>query len=341
MKKIFSKVLLIICIGILLSGCSQGKITEKMIEEATKTISRPSTSGALWVNGAYLCDKKNKPIQLRGMSTHGISWFPDYVNQEFFTELANEWNANVVRISMYTMEYAGYCNGGDREELKALVKEGIDYATQADMYVIVDWHTLSDGNPSANVDEAIQFFDEISALYSDADNVLYEICNEPNGVGWADIREYALKVIPVIRNNDKDAVILVGTPNWCQYPSEISKAPLSEYDNIMYTLHFYAASHGKNNMEEINTCMQAGIPLFVSEFGICDSSGSGELDYDTGNEWINMLNKYAISYVQWNISNNAESSAAFNEKCSKVSMFTEDDLSDHSKWMKEKMDVEK
>jgi endoglucanase len=49
------------------------------------------------------------------------------------------------------------------------------------MYVIVDWHILSDGNPLANEDAAKAFFAEVSERYKGSPNVIYEICNEPNG----------------------------------------------------------------------------------------------------------------------------------------------------------------
>ena len=68
------------------------------------------------------------------------------------------------------------------------------------MYVIVDWHILSDNNPQINKEESKRFFNEISSKLSGYNNVIYEICNEPNGgTTWADIKSYALEIIPIIR----------------------------------------------------------------------------------------------------------------------------------------------
>lgn len=90
--------------------------------------------------------------------------------------------------------------GGDKEQLKQLVRDGVSYATELGMYVIVDWHILSDCDPNQNKDEAIAFFREMSEAFADNDNVLYEICNEPNsGTSWDSIKSYAEEVIPVIR----------------------------------------------------------------------------------------------------------------------------------------------
>ena len=72
-----------------------------------------SQSGALHVEGAKLVGSDGRPVQLRGISTHGIAWFPDYINEAAFRQFRTEWGANVVRLAMYAAEYGGYCSGGD------------------------------------------------------------------------------------------------------------------------------------------------------------------------------------------------------------------------------------
>ena len=85
------------------------------------------------------------------------------------------------------------------------------------MYVIIDWHILHDLDPNVYKEDAKDFFNEMSAKYADYDNVIYEICNEPNGgTNWNSVKNYANEIIPVIRANDSDAIIIVGTPNWSQ-----------------------------------------------------------------------------------------------------------------------------
>ena len=103
--------------------------------------------GKLHVTGTSLCDSKNQPYQLYGMSTHGLSWFPEYVSKESFTSLRDDWNTNCVRLVLYPGDYMGYCNGGNKEELKRVVYKGIEEATALGMYVIVDWHIHND-NPN-------------------------------------------------------------------------------------------------------------------------------------------------------------------------------------------------
>lgn len=97
-------------------------------------------------------DKKGHEVQLRGVSTHGLSWYPQYVNDKCFAQLHDKWGANVVRLAMYTEEYNGYCSGDakNRSDLKKLIKKGVKLAKKHKMYVIVDWHILSDGNPNSH-----------------------------------------------------------------------------------------------------------------------------------------------------------------------------------------------
>ena len=302
------------------------------------SIACPSVSGALHVEGTKLVDKNGTPVQLRGISSHGLAWFPGYINMECFRQLRQEWNVNVFRLAMYTAEYGGYCSGGDREALKTLVDQGVHFASEADMYVIIDWHILSDNNPNMHRDEAITFFREMSARYAGMEHVIYEICNEPNGgTGWQDVKSYASEVIREIRQNDSDAVILVGTPNWSQFVDLAAADPISGYDNLMYTLHFYAATHKDDLRNRLKAAVDNGLPVFVSEYGICDASGNGFIDIEQANVWIDLLDQYSISYVAWNLSNKNEASSILRPECNKVSGFTAEDLSACGQWLYQRM----
>ena len=291
--------------------------------------------GALHVENGKLTDENGNTVQLYGMSTHGIAWFPQYINYDSFRTLRDDWNTNCIRLAMYTAEYGGYCAGGDKEQLKQLVKDGVSYATELGMYVIVDWHILSDCDPNQNKDEAIAFFREMAEVFADNDNVLYEICNEPNGgTSWDSIKSYAEEVIPVIRVQKPDAVILVGTPTWSQ---EIDKAAASPLDdsNVMYTLHFYAGTHKDDLRNRLETCVQNGLPVFVSEFGMCDASGNGANDFDSTTKWLDLLNKYQISFCCWNLANKDESSSVFEASSTALSDWTDDDFNESGRWIRD------
>ncbi len=311
-------------------------------EQATSNSNSSTTGtpygdhGKLSVSGTKLVDKNGATYQLKGVSTHGISWFPQYVSYDTFKYLRDQWGANVVRIAMYTAEYNGYCSGGNQDELKALVKKGVDAATELGLYVVVDWHILSDSNPWNNKDAAVSFFKEISSYYKNSDNIIYEICNEPNGgTSWSDIKSYANEIIPVIRANDPDAIIVVGTPTWSQDVDTASWDKITGYDNIMYTLHYYAATHKQYLRDKAQTAINNGCALFVTEFSICDASGNGALDKTEANLWLEFLNNNDISFIGWNLANKDESSSLFLSSCSKICDFADSDLSEWAKWLRE------
>ncbi|MBE5931544.1 MAG: hypothetical protein E7268_10900 [Lachnospiraceae bacterium] len=291
--------------------------------------------GRLHVEGTYLADEDNKLVQLRGVSTHGLGWFPQYVNEAAIRQFNEEWGCNVFRLAMYTAEGAGYCTNGDdqKQKLKDLVHKGVQAAIDEDMYVIIDWHVLQDQDPNKYKDEAKKFFEEMAKTYKDDPHVIYEICNEPNGgTTWSMIKKYALEVIPVIRKYAPNAIIIVGTPTWSQDVDIAANDPITEYDNVMYALHFYASTHTDSLRNKCKTAVKKGLPIFVTEYGICEASGNGVINEKQANLWIEMLDGYGISHVMWNLANKNESSSMIAAGNTKVNGFTEKDLSKSGKW---------
>ncbi len=292
--------------------------------------------GKLSVSGTQLVDTNGEAFQLRGVSTHGLSWFPQYVNYDAFKEIRDGWGANAMRLAMYTGE-GGYCQGSDadRQNLLNLIDTGVQAATELGMYIIIDWHILSDGNPNTYADMAADFFEQVSYKYKDYGNIIYEICNEPNGgTSWNDIKSYAERIIPIIKNNCPDAVIVVGTPTWSQDVDIAAGNPITGYSNIMYALHFYADTHRDSLRNKLITAVNAGLPIMVTEFGICDASGAGANNISEGNTWINTLDGYGISYFAWNLSNKNEASAFISNYCQKTNGWSEDELSESGRWYK-------
>lgn len=318
----------VLALGLCLTGGLQ-------IAEAKTTTYYDASAGRLHVKGTKLVDKKGHEVQLRGVSTHGLSWYPQYVNDKCFAQLHDKWGANVVRLAMYTEEYNGYCSGDakNRSDLKKLIKKGVRLAKKHKMYVIVDWHILSDGNPNSHKKEAKAFFREMSREFKGYNNVIYEICNEPNnGTSWKEIKSYAKSVISTIRENDKKAVIVVGTPIWSQDVDQAAADPIKG-DNIMYALHFYAATHKTDLRNKMTAAINKGLPVFVTEYGICDASGNGAIDKREADRWIQTMDEYGVSYIAWNLSNKQESSSIIKSSCPKVSGFKKSELSDEGRWL--------
>ncbi len=322
-----------------------GKNTESAATEKKNNTNVPGeipfeTHGKLSVKGTDIVDMNGDKYQLKGVSTHGITWFPDYVNKEAFETLRDDWGANLIRLAMYTDtgDSYGYCSGGDKDEILALVDKGVSAATELGMYVIVDWHILSDSDPNNHIDDAKEFFDKVSKKYAAQENVIYEICNEPNGgTQWSSVKSYAETIIPVIRANDKDALIIVGTPNWSQDVDIASQDPITGYDNIMYAVHFYAATHKDDLRNKVKTALDNGLPVFVSEFSLCDASGNGGIDYDSSDEWFELINENNLSYSSWSLCNKNETSALIKSDSTATGSFSDGDLSDTGKYVRDRI----
>lgn len=290
--------------------------------------------GALTVEDGQLVDSEGNAVQLTGVSSHGINWFPEYVSKEAIETLRNDWGVNVIRLAMYTSDYNGYCVGGtdNQETLKNVIDEAVETATDNDMYVIIDWHILNDSDPNEYKSDAIQFFGEMVRKYEDYDNVIYEICNEPNGdTTWDDIREYANEVIPVIREVDEDAIILVGTPSWSSDLESVTENPL-DFDNIMYTYHFYAGSHKSSARNSLEDALDEGLPVFISEYGLVSADGDGDVDSKEAEKWYDLINENNLSSCIWNLSNKDEGSALISSDCDATSDWAEDDLSEEGQY---------
>jgi aryl-phospho-beta-D-glucosidase BglC (GH1 family) len=293
----------LLLIGIVLSGSF-------VVAQSTTPL---AANGRLKVVNRQLTNESGRGIQLRGMSTHGLQWFDQCYTQASVQALATDWGADVLRAAMYVDE-GGYLN--NQSGLRAKINQIVDWTGQAGMYCIIDWHVLNPGNPNDRLSYAIDFFRTMAQTHAGKKNVIYEICNEPNGVSWGQIKSYADQVIPVIRQYEPEAIILVGTPNWCQRPQDVLSDPLTGANayNVIYTFHYYAASHFFQS--DINSVV-GSLPLFCSEWGTSTYSGGGNLDFNNAQAWLNLMAGQnpagqKISWCNWTFSDAGESSAGLN-----------------------------
>lgn len=280
-----------------------------------------SINGQLKVCGTHLCNEHDQQIQLRGMSSHGIQWYgwqgskteKPCLTTTSLDNLVTNWGASIIRISMYIQE-DGYET--DPAAFTQQVNQLIDEATKRGIYAIVDWHMLEPGDPNFNLERAKTFFTAIATAHKNNNNLLYEIANEPSGVTWGTIKSYADKLIPVIRAIDPKTVILVGTPAWSSLgvsdgrtSQDIINAPLT-FSNIMYTFHFYAASHKTEYYNELDKASNV-LPIFVTEFGTQTYTGDGGNDFVMSDKYLQLLATKKISWTNWNYSDDPRSGAVW------------------------------
>src|SRR6187399_1006145 len=189
----------------------------------------------------------------------------------------------------------------DPEASKARIQAVVEAAIAKGIYVIIDWHA-HDRHES----EAVAFFSEMAQAYGDQPNVIYEVFNEPeDDETWPDVKLYAETVIAAIRQHDPDNIVIVGSPEWDQRIDLVAADPITSDANVVYSLHFYAATHGQWLRDRANTVLAAGIPLIVSESSGSDAAGQGANDYTEWRAWFDLMEQQQISWVHYSVSDKA------------------------------------
>jgi len=254
-------------------------------------------NGRLQLTGKQLCNKNGKPIQLKGFSTFGISYRPECITYDALKSIKEFWGANLIRATVYDDDFSNNLNYNQNPTFnKAMVDSIVEWSEQLGLYCIIDWHILRQGNPNAKVHAgADAFFKEMTSKYARKTHILYEICNEPSGkdVNWDTIANYANRIIPIIHKNAPRAVIIIGTPHWCQSIDLVNPSKLVDTFNVLYSFHFYATTHFR--LIPMFTQQIHRIPVFVTEWGPCESSGDGNINFDATEQYLNAMQKHGLN----------------------------------------------
>lgn len=276
--------------------------------------------------------KDGAEVQVRGMSLYW-SLMPQAVefwSEEGVSTMVRDMNIQIVRAAMATGNedwqggYKGYAS--DPNTQKNLVKTVVEAAIKNDIYVIIDWHSHE---AHKQTDAAKNFFKEMAETYGQYDNVIFEVYNEPQQISWSEVKNYANQVIQVIRQYS-DNLVLVGNPSWDQNPSDaIGNEVNDSKKNTAYTLHYYANSHmwsgnydwgGESEGSKGEKAMNAGLSVFVSEWGTANSDGNGNPDQSRNKSWQDYMNKHKLSWANWSASYINEGTAAFQDGSNKNSL---------------------
>lgn len=276
--------------------------------------------GQLSVQGTQLVDKNNDPIVLRGMSFGWHSMWPRFYNEKAVSWLKKDFNCNVVRAAM-GIELGEYSYLKDPQFSKEKIEAVVDGAIKSDIYVIIDWHSHN-----VNLKEAKAFFAEISKKYGKYPNIIYEVFNEPDYESWWEVKTYSEEIIRVIRENDPNNIILVGCPHWDQDIDLPASEPIVGYNNIMYTMHFYAATHGKELRDRTDAAIKSGLPVFISESAGMEASGDGPLNVKAWQEYIDWMEANKLSWITWSVSDKDETCSILKKTAKSEGKWKDEDL---------------
>ncbi len=265
--------------------------------------------GALHTSGNKIVGAKNgQQAMLRGLS---LFWSDatgmPYYDDDVISWLKDNLQIDVIRFAMGIQYYNSkgsatepidetYSYLGSPEGNLALLDKMVETAIKNDIYIIVDWHShRAEHEQSA----ATAFFTTIAQKYASIPNIIFEIYNEPVYTDWSTIKSYANTVSPAIRQYSQN-LILVGTPNWSQMPS--SSYGGVNADNVAYVLHFYAGTHKVSAYgTRLQSAMNSGYAVFISEWGTTEASGSGSVDAAASQEWITFMEQNRVSNCNWSV----------------------------------------
>ena len=293
------------------------------------------TVPALKVEGIHLYQEESEdPVVWRGLSFGWHNLWPRFYNKKAVEVFAEEWGCPVFRAAigaddlMEPSPLGGYRS--DPESAMECLYAVIDGAIENNAYVIVDWHSHI-----LHQAEAEEFFRAVATRYSGCPNVIYELFNEPVSqefedrfdysepsqesldAYWSRLKEYASALIPIIEQcSGCHPLILMGCPRWDQALDCVIRNPIEGYDNLMYTTHFYAATHGQWLRDRSDAAMAAGLPIFISECAACEASGDGRIDRQEWDKWSTWAAERNVSMLTWSVSDKKEASSMFTPEAS-------------------------
>ena len=256
-------------------------------------------NGQLQVIGTQLSNEQGEPLVLRGASLGWHNLWPRFYNEGAVKWLAEDWQCTVVRAAM-GLEIEDNYRENPAFALQCITPV-IEAAIDNGIYVIIDFHAHN-----KYIEGAKAFFAEMASKYGEHPNVIYEIWNEPDYFTWEEVKAYSEEVIGVIRAIDPDNIILVGSPHWDQDLHLVAEDPIRNVSNIMYTMHFYAATHEAWLRDRTDDAIARGIPVFVSECGGSEASGDGRLGTEEWETYVDWMESRQISWVAWSVSDKNE-----------------------------------
>ena len=272
---------------------------------------------ALEIRGSHFIDQ-GQILRLKGIAMGDVGDLP--ADQNPYPEIAQEWGANIVRLSIHP----GYWHDDSVGALARLTQH-VEWARAAGLYVIIDYHAI--GWPDGYVQQffvasdtettdwydtrmslALDFWRAIASTFKD-DDILFELWNEPvsgkdedmegDGARWRDLTPYWQQLTHLIRGQGNSNVILAAGSHWAFDLSGIEDYPLPDA-NTAYVWHVYPRGDLKN-WEKPLAALSESKPVIVTEWGF--EPGSKEHWSGTaknfGEPFVAMMDKYRLSHAGW------------------------------------------
>lgn len=304
MRKVSARYLLIVSLLML--------ITIPSVSQA-QDLSRISVQGNRFVTA------EGNTIIFRGLDTSD----PDKLqrnghwNKRYFEEMKN-WGANITRFPVHPRAWRAH----GKENYIKLLDQGVQWAKETGLYVIIDWHSI--GNLRSEMyqhemyettkKETFEFWRAISSHYKDNTTVAFlELFNEPTVQGgqlgsctWAQWKEIIEEMITIVRGNGSKAIPLVAGFNWAYDLTPVATDPINA-EGIAYVSHPYPQKRNKPWEEQWTAdwgFVADKYPLILTEIGFCGPDDKGAhrpviSDESYGDAITKYCKENGISYTVW------------------------------------------
>jgi hypothetical protein len=290
---------------------------------ASRSVVAQQAAGSLprvRVEGNRFVGPDGTPVVFRGLSFSD----PDRLerlgrwNRSLFEEARLRWNANVVRLPIHPSAWRYH--GG--EAYFGLLDDGVRWAEEVGVYVIIDWHSIGNlrtelfQDPMYNTTktETLRFWKAVAARYGDRPAVaFYELLNEPttfNGtlgrITWAEHKALMEEIIGVIRAHNAGGIPLVAGFNWAYDLTEAGADPVAA-PGVAYVTHPYPMKREPPWEEKWQAdwgFLAERVPVVVTEFGFMGAAEPGAHipvigGEEYGNAIVDFLEERGISWVAW------------------------------------------
>ncbi len=290
-------------------------LSQHSIESKTEEIelSRLSVRGNSFVN------EIGDTLVFQGLNTSDPDNLADqqHWNKAYFEEM-KRWGANIVRFPVHPRAWR---KRGPEAYLK-LLDQGVQWAGELGMYVIIDWHSI--GNLRSELyqspgyettkKETFEFWRSIAQHYQDNTTVaFYELYNEPTTHGgkhgictWEQWKEIVEEIIVIIRGNGGQGIPLVAGFNWAYDLTPVRDNPI-DAEGIAYVSHPYPQKRAKPWSEKWTAdwgFIKDKYPLILTEIGFAGKEEKGAhipviSDESYGEAITEYCAERGISYVVW------------------------------------------
>lgn len=266
------------------------------------------------VKGNRFVTPDGQPILFRGVSIAD----PDKLvaqgqwNPAFFAAV-KDYGANLVRIPVHP---AAWRHQGIVAYTR-LLDQAVDWCTDLNLYVIVDWHSIGnlmtgmfqDPMYDTSRQETFDFWRRMAQHFNGNHTVaFFELFNEPTDyrgqlgdfswTAWRDLNE---QMIGIIRAFDPETVPLVAGDDWAYDLDQVHYEPIRAA-NIGYVTHPYPHKRTRPwepKWDEDFGFVAEKYPMIATEIGYWSRPGETITDDSYGNRITRYLESRGISWMAW------------------------------------------